>query len=187
MDCYENLEIVEGQENIDSPYIEEVYYCLFYNRYIREKINHFKFSGKNYLYRPLGEIMLDRLKGLGLEKEIDLILYIPSHRRKEALRGYNQGQLLGKYIAKSLNIPLCGKNLVKTRWTKEQSGLNRLDRRLNLKDSFKIKDPKLLKGKYILLVDDIITTGATLEEASKKIIQAGGKRVVGLTLTSTKI
>src|SRR5699024_8828482 len=113
--CYEKLEIVERQVEIESIYIEKSYYFLFYNRFTREKVRDYKFGGKNYLYKPFGQIMVESIRKVEIDKEIDMIFYIPSHRRKEAKRGYNQSRLLGKFISKSLNIPLSTGNLVKVK------------------------------------------------------------------------
>ncbi len=186
-DCYENLDLVNGEREVGSSHIDKLYYSLFYNRFIREKIKEYKFNGKNYLSKAFSEIILDTIREKNLEDQIDIIFFIPSHRKKEALRGYNQVELLAKYIGKSLDIDLSRGNLVKTRQTKDQSSLNRLERASNLKDSFIIRDEKEIRDKKILLLDDIITTGATLEETSKLLSQAGARSIVGICLTSTKI
>lgn len=186
-DCYENLEILNKEIDMDSPYINNVYYSLSYNRFLRDTISDYKFNGKNYLYKPFGEIMVETVMEREIDKDLDLILYVPSHRRKEALRGYNQAELLASYISTSLNKPLSKKNLIKIRWTKEQSALNKLDRMINLKDSFHIKSPEEIDGKKILLIDDIITTGVTMEECSRVLLKNGVKEVIGLALTSSKI
>ena len=122
-----------------------------------------------------------------IHKDVDLIVYIPSHKRKEAKRGYNPAELLASYISKDLNIPVSKENLIKNKWTKDQSKLNRLDRTTNLTDSFYIKNKEEIKGRKILLIDDIITTGTTLKEVSKVLIQNGVKEIIGLTLTASKI
>lgn len=185
-DCYENLEVLDKEINIDSPYIKKAYYSLSYNRYIREKVKDYKYNGKNYLCKPFGEIMLRTIKNKEIDKDIDVILYVPTHRRKEALRGYNQAEILADYISKVLGKPLLKNNLVKIRWTKEQSHSNKIDRIINLKDSFRIKQPNEIEGKKILLIDDIVTTGVTMEECSRVIINSGANKVIGLALTSSK-
>lgn len=131
--------------------------------------------------------MLGTIKKNEMQQYIDIIAYVPTHRRKEALRGYNQAELLASYISQSLNKPLLKNNLIKTKWTKEQSQLNRIDRGINLKDSFQLKDDEEVEGKTILLIDDIITTGITMEECSKILRKNGVKEVIGLALTSSKI
>ncbi len=185
-DCYENLEVLDKEINIDSPYIKKAYYSLSYNRFIREKVKDYKYNGKNYLCKPFGEIMLRTIKNKEIDKDIDVILYVPTHRRKEALRGYNQAEILADYISKVLGKPLLKNNLVKIRWTKEQSHSNKIDRIINLKDSFRIKQPNEIEGKKILLIDDIVTTGVTMEECSRVIINSGANKVIGLALTSSK-
>ena len=185
-DCYINLEIVDKENYVDLEYIHKSYFSLLYNRYLREQMTNYKFNGKSYLYKAFGEIMVDTINKKEINN-IDLIMYIPSHRRKEAKRGYNQAELLAYYISKDLNIDLSRGNLIKNKYTKEQSGLNRLDRTTNLKDSFYIKDKEEIKGRKILLIDDIITTGKTLEETSKVLVKNGAKEIIALTLTSSKL
>lgn len=185
-DCYENLDILNREVKIDSPFINRAYYSLSYNRFIRDKMKDYKYNGKNYLCKPFGQIMLDTINKLEIDKNIDFVAYIPTHRRKEALRGYNQAELLANYISQKINKPLLQGNLIKIRWTKEQSHSNKIDRINNLKESFYIKDPSKIKGKRILLVDDIITTGSTMEECSRILKKNGAMEIVGLALTSSK-
>lgn len=186
-DCFDNLDVVDKEIESDSPNLKKIYYSLSYNRFIRDKMADYKFNGKNYLYKPFGEIMIETIKEKGIYKSIDLVAYIPTHRRKEALRGYNQAELLAIYISQCLNKPLLQNNLVKVKWTKEQSQLNKIDRIINLKDSFQLKSSEEVEGKTVLLIDDIITTGITMEECSKVLGINGVKEVVGLALTSSKI
>lgn len=186
-DCYEKLDITNKEIQMDSPFINKAYCTLFYNEYIRERIKDYKYHGKNYLYKPFGEIMLDTIKKHHIHVDIDIIAYIPAHRRKEALRGYNQAELLAKYIAQKTNIRISRGNLIKIKWTKEQSHSNKIERITNLRDSFYIKQASEVENKTILLVDDIITTGTTMEECSKTLMSNGARKVIGLALTSSKI
>lgn len=182
--CYSNLEIVNKGVEMYSPYIETVYYSLFYNRFIREVVKDYKYNGKNYLYKVLGEIMVDTINPIGLS--LDAILYIPMHRRKQAIRGYNQSELLARYISKKADIPLISNNLIKHKMTKDQSHSNMMERSTNLQNSFKIRKAESIKDKHILLVDDIVTTGSTMEEASRVLIENGAKKITGIALTSSK-
>lgn len=185
-DCLSRLEFVHREIKLDSQFISRAYYSLIYNRYMREIIGDYKFNGRSYLYKPLGELMIITIKEKNIIGDIDLIMYLPSHRRKEAKRGYNQSELLATYIGKQIDIEVSHNNLVKIKHTKDQNKLNRIERLYNLKDSFKVKNREEIRDKRILLIDDIITTGTSMEECSKELIKNKAKEVCGLALTSSK-
>ena len=102
----------------------------------------------------------------------DLIIPIPLHRKKQKKRGYNQSYQFGKGIAEELNIPIYGSVLSKISDNKSQTKMNRLERLENVLNSYKITDDSKIKGKHVLLVDDIITTGATIEAAAQKLLKS---------------
>lgn len=185
-ECSNNIERLDREVEIDSPYIKKIYYSLSYNRFIREMVKDYKYNGKNYLYKPFAELMLKTIKSKKIAQDIDIVLYVPTHKRKQALRGYNQAELLANYISESLGKVLLKNNLIKTKWTKEQSHSTKIDRIINLKDSFQIRNPNEIEGKRVLLVDDIITTGVTMDECSRVLINNGAREVIGLALTSSK-
>lgn len=183
--CRDLIEFAHREVNLDSVYMEKTYYSVLYTRFIRENIHSFKFEGKSYLYKAFGDILLKTICEKDLEGKIDAIAFVPMHRIKEAKRGYNQCELLAKYISKVLKKPLLKNNIIKAKITREQNKLGMLERRTNLKDSFKAVDIQDFKAKEILLIDDIITTGATMEEISKLLINNGAKRIYGLAITSS--
>ena len=123
-----------------------------------------------YDNRPEIGIALGRLCGSLLatqsDYDIDVIVPVPMHPEKEFKRGYNQAALFGKGIAETLNRPLSTKDFIKTKATVTQTAKSRAERLENVKDVFHIANETALKGKHILLVDDIITTGATLESCA---------------------
>lgn len=182
--CMELLETVNIERDLQVEYLERVYYSLVYNKFTRANLHKFKFQGKSYLYKPFGEILLATIKTYNLEEKIQKISFVPSHRRKKARRGYNQSELLANYIGKKLKIPILKKHLQKVKNTKDQSTLGKIERRKNLKNSFQTRNINDFKGKNILLIDDIITTGTTLEECSKVLRNSGARKVYGLVLTS---
>lgn len=184
-ECRERLDIVHRKIEIDSLYINTAYYSLIYNKYMREMIKGFKFHGRSYLYKPFSEIMVDTIERSNINN-IDLIIYVPSYRRKEAIRGYNQSQLLAKYISGRINVDLSINNLIKTKATKDQSSLSRSERMNNLKDSISLRNSSEIKDKKILLVDDIITTGTTMIQCAEVLMKNEAKEVIGLALTSSK-
>lgn len=185
-DCYEEIVVVDKKYEKDIENIDEIYVSTFYNRYIKEKVMDFKFHDKVFLYQPFGKIMVDTLKNIGYE-DIDLIIPIPIYKDRMNDRGYNQSELLAKYIGDSLNIAYDFNIIEKIRNTKPQSTLELLDRRKNLEKSFSIKNTEGLKDKKILLVDDVITTGTTIKEVGKLFKNTGVKSISCMILSSTDV
>ncbi|NLW22200.1 MAG: ComF family protein [Tissierellia bacterium] len=183
--CMDLVELVNRRIDLPIPYLERVYYSLLYNRFVREKLHAFKFRGTSYLYKPFGELLVYSIHSLGLKGEIDAIAFVPLHRRKLATRGYNQCQLLARFVAESLKLPLLDRHLLKVKWTKDQNQLDKMERMNNLKDAFRAVGEEDIRDKKILLIDDIITTGTTMRECSKALMEKGASSVYGLALTSS--
>lgn len=181
--CFRNIEIVNKVFEINAFYIDKSYYSTIYNEFMRKLVQDFKFHGKSYLYKPLGHIMLNTFQSIDLN--IDVIFYVPSHRRKEAIRGYNHSELLGRYISQHTGLAISRNNLIKIKNTKPQNKLDKEERFFNLMDSFRVRDKREIAGKNILLIDDIITTGSTMRECSEVLYMSGAKEIVGLALTSS--
>ena len=125
--------------------------------------------------------MSDEMAGVYQEEfaplDFDLIIPVPLHWQRLLKRGYNQSQLLARFLAKKINLPLAPSVLVRTKNTPPQVGLSRNQREKNLKKAFLVKKPSLVEGKKLLLIDDVITTGATIEEASRTLKRAGAELV----------
>ena len=184
--CGEVIEISHRELDLNSIYIEEAYSSCTYNRIMRDQLHKFKFGGKSYLYQGFGEILIYTIEETELKDKIDAITFVPMHKKRKGQRGYNQSELLAQYVAKNLNLPLLDKHIVKHKWTVEQNKLGRAERKVNLIDSFKAINIEDIKGKEILIIDDIITTGATMEECGKTLMEAGAKTVYGLCLVSSR-
>lgn len=183
-ECRENLEFINGRiTHLED--LDQVYYSLFYNRFIKEKIRDFKFHNKTYLYKVFGEILYKTYILNDLKP--DIIGYVPSNRDKSYKRGYNQGELLADYLGKKLGKPVLKDNLIKVKNTRNQSDLDKLERRKNLIGAFEVKRPDEICNQKILLVDDIITTGSTLSSCAKVLVENDAKSVFGLGLASTKV
>lgn len=182
--CKGLVEYLHMEVELGTPYVEKAYYSVFYNRFIKEKIHDYKYHGKSYLYKPFGHMLLETIEYYNLADELDVITFVPMYNKKEALRGYNQSKLMAEYVAEKLDKPLCN-CLIKTRHTKDQNKLGKIERQINLIDSFKIVNNTHLKSKKILIIDDIITTGATIRECGKVLVENGAKKVYGLAITSS--
>ena len=102
----------------------------------------------------------------------DLIIPIPLHYKKKHTRGYNQAYEFGRGIAEIIGVPITEDILIKVSQSSSQTRMNRLERLENVMNSFKLKNEKKLIGKHVLLVDDIITTGATIEAAAQKLLKS---------------
>ena len=115
-------------------------------------------------------------KDMNIEK-VDIIIPLPLHIRRLYERGYNQSYLLAREIGSTFSKEVVTDLLIKIKNTKPQSSLSGRERRINLKNAFAVHDPEKIAGKNILLIDDIMTTGTTLTEASKVLIKAKVKSV----------
>ena len=104
---------------------------------------------------------------------IDLILPVPLHPKKKRSRGYNQSEAIANGIASVLKVPVGTTQLIRPRATSTQTKKNRYKRFENMQSVFQSPDPGQLKGKHILLVDDVITTGATLEACAQVLLDGG--------------
>lgn len=183
--CYGKIEIVDREVFLDEDYIKTCHYTSIYNTFMKEIIKSFKFNDKSYLYRPLGALLLATIHEKDIGGQVDLISFVPSHRRKEAIRGYNQSELLASFLAKKLDIPVFN-GLVKIKKTPDQHFLNEEDRRSNLKGAFSLKRREEIEGKRVLLIDDILTSGSTMEACAKELIKNEAKTVHALALTSSR-
>lgn len=155
---------------------------FLYKDIIRTKILDYKFNEHAYLYETFEKMILNNKKIYGFLKNYDIILYVPMYRLSKFKRGYNQTELIARKIAKTLGIEFVKNNLVKTKNTKKQSTLTKLERKNNIKNAFKITDSKAIYNKNVILFDDIYTTGSTVNECSRIIKIAGAKSIAVLTI-----
>ena len=159
-----------------NNYFEELISIFKYEGLIREKIIQYKFQDKSYIYNTFAKIILKNEKVCGLLKKYDIIIPVPIHRKRKLQRGYNQTQLIAKEIAKNIDIKLCDDVLVKSKNTIAQSKLNKNKRKQNIKNAFKVLNLEKIQGKNILLFDDIFTTGSTVNECARVLIEQGIKK-----------
>lgn len=154
--------------------------ALPYKDEVREAIHRFKYQKEIYLANFFAHKMWLAWQEYSWPAKNDVIVPIPLHWSRFWQRGYNQAEVLAQIIAENMNVPL--KNaIVRKRKTARQAGLNKEERSKNLKNAFQVKDAKCLKNASVLLIDDVFTTGNTLLEAAKVIIEAGAAEVNVLT------
>lgn len=157
-----------------------------YENSMREAIHKFKYGGKIALRKYFSILINDCIEKNNVLEKIDIIIPVPLFPTKKRERGFNQSEILANQIGEKWGLPVLSKNLCRTKWTRPQSELNHIQRKKNIIGAFKLKDKNLIEGKRILLVDDIVTTGATVNECSKVLRRDGKvKDVFVLSLCST--
>jgi len=139
---------------------------------LRRSIHQFKFNGKVGLDRPLG-VLLEQV--IDSDLKIDLLVPVPLQRKRLQQRSYNQALLLARVVAKLRKLPVDNDLLVKVRETESQQGLSAKERVKNLQGSFKLE--KNVTGQNILLIDDVMTTGATVAACSRTLIEGGANHI----------
>lgn len=155
-----------------------------YTGILKDSIKKFKFYDKAGYYRAFAGLLSDRIKKMTNFREFDIITCVPLSKRKESIRGYNQSLLISKEVGKKLGIPVNPRLLVRERDTKSQSLLTKCERYSNVAGAFKVTNANDIKGKTVLLVDDIMTTGNTLNECGRTLLKAGAEKVIGAVIAS---
>lgn len=148
----------------------------YYEDDARQSLLRYKFQGKRCYAAGYGRLLSMKIQQ-EMEDEFDLITWVPVSKVRRFSRGYDQVELLAKAVSAELNAP-CEKCLCKIRNNKPQSGIvGQAKRRANVLGAYKSMDKEAIAGKRILLIDDIITTGATASECARVLLTAGAKKV----------
>jgi ComF family protein len=151
----------------------------YYNKgsRIRNLIHNLKYKGIKEVGIELGSIYGQSLKSSGFTDDIDLIIPVPLHPLKERKRGFNQSELICNGLAEVTGIPVDVTSLKRATGSETQTKRSRYERWTNVEGIFCVNDFLTLKGKHILLVDDVITTGSTIESCANELLKAEGVRV----------
>lgn len=168
-----------------TPAFDRARAAFAYRGSLREVIQCLKYRGKTQLARPLGRLMHAVYRSFWQPPAVDLILPVPLHQRRLRERGFNQALLLVRRWPRAAGeprMPLDCSVLVRTRATAPQAGLDRSARRANISGAFAVRHPERVAGRRLLLVDDVITTGATVGECARVLKQSGAAGVDVLAL-----
>lgn len=149
-----------------------------YEGVLKDLIHCFKFHGMRSLSKPLGGYLAEAFPR---NERIDAIVPMPIHWTRRMVRGFNQCELLSKELSQHTGIPMA-KLLVRVRRTAKQSNLAGARRRRNVRGSFGASQAEAIRGKRLLLIDDVLTTGATVNEAAQELKRHGAARVAVLTV-----
>ena len=157
-----------------------------YKDSLKEALKRFKFSNKPSFHRGFGKLLAVKIQNTMQCDQIDLIISVPLHMKRQRERGYNQSQLIANYTAHQLGIPYKNNVLIKISESKSQSTLRRNERLLNVQGLFKTVNAKEINNKNILIIDDIITTGSTVNQCSKALKEAGARSVIAGAIATTR-
>ena len=167
-----------------------------YEGALMQLVHLLKYGGKIQLARPLGRLLFDTFQHCGTLADADLVVPVPLHRRRFRERGFNQAYLLVREWPRLGRSPAAGgrpvtvarKALIRRRATVPQTGLGRRERRANLQNAFAPgpdADQGRVRGRHVLLVDDVFTTGATAEACTRVLLEVGARAVSVLTVART--
>lgn len=164
--------------------IEKAAAFSYYNKgtRIRNLIHNLKYKGVKEIGYELGRIYGLSLDKSGFMEGIDLIIPVPLHPDKERKRGFNQSEIISIGIAEVTKLPLDIKSLKRNIGSGTQTKRSRYERWTNVEGIFKITDATAIAGKHILLVDDVITTGSTIESCAAELLKIEGVRVSAVAL-----
>jgi competence protein ComFC len=152
---------------------------------VQKLIHRLKYRGHQEIGSYLGKWMGAELAKTSAYLDIDLVLPVPLHKKKLKARGFNQVEKFGKEIALALQVPYIDDVLLKKHFSTTQTLKTRLARWGNIEESFVLVHPEKIRNKHILLVDDLITTGATLEACSDVLLEAGNVKISIVTMAFT--
>ncbi|GAB4303086.1 MAG: ComF family protein [Desulfuromonadia bacterium] len=159
--------------------------AFVYGGVIADLIHDLKYGKKTVRRRVLGELLLERLGETVSRWGADILVPVPLHPSRLRSRGFNQSLLLGEVIAPLLSLPIERSLLLRTRQTPSQTTLSRQQRLTSPKGSFALADPERVRGRSVLLLDDVMTTGGTLNECARVLVRGGAVEVSALTVART--
>ena len=146
-----------------------------YTELLRETVHRFKYEEAFYLHRPLGHLLAEAVDEKLKADPPDVVMPVPLHLSKLRERTFNQSLLLARTLGKTLKLPVAAQGLERTRATLSQQGLKSEERKRNLKGAFSLRQE--IKNQRVLLVDDVLTTGATARECSRILTRGGASDV----------
>ncbi|MDD3089402.1 MAG: ComF family protein [Candidatus Omnitrophica bacterium] len=181
--CGDVISSLETPANLVLPPLDIIWSCLPYEGAVRECIKGLKYR-KDLSLVPMLESVIKKtiLKRPLFVEAPCVVVPVPSHFLRRMTRGIDHAELIAGAIARSFGVPLLRRALLKIRATGPQTRLHRRERLDNLRNAFRVSDKTALRGKHILLADDVVTTGATLSACADELIRNGALSVTGITL-----
>ena len=149
---------------------------------MRELVHRFKYNGHFYLRSLLAEFLMEAVNDDRIQAiPIDAFVPVPLHPTRRRERGFNQAEALAQVLSRNVQVPVC--NILARRvYTSTQTRFDRIDRMENLRNAFSLSENRPMRGKHLVLVDDVLTTGATLHNCAKTLLVNGAESVRAITL-----
>jgi ComF family protein len=152
---------------------------------VQHLMHQFKYRGRHEIGVYFGKLYGTDLKQADSFRDVEMVIPVPLHPKKLRKRGYNQSEKFGAGLAQSMEIALESKILIRTYASETQTRKSRFSRWENVKEIFTVKEPEKIANKHVLLVDDVITTGATMEACANHLLEVEGTRVNVASLACT--
>ncbi|MBQ2634909.1 MAG: ComF family protein [Oscillospiraceae bacterium] len=179
--CRANLPYTEDGGAQHGDFFRLCVSALYYEDRVREALLRYKFQGSSGYAGTFGRLLADCIRA-NLRGQYDLISWVPLSRERLRERGYDQAMLLAQAAALELQ-DVAVSTLDKVRNAEKQSGVGSAEkRRANISGAYRVADAELIQGRRILLIDDIVTTGATLSECARTLLEGGASQVVCATV-----
>jgi ComF family protein len=193
--CINSLTHTEFEKHSNNP-IEKIFigrvpieaaHSQFYfskGEMLQNLVHEFKYKGNTDIGLYLSEIMGKKMQESNRYNEIDYLIPLPLFADKEYKRGFNQAAVICDGIALAMNVKVLKNIVTRIKFTETQTKKHRTERWENVAESFNVEDKKILEHKHVCLIDDVITTGATLDACAQKIIAIPGAKISIATLTT---
>lgn len=163
--------------------------CYLFQKgnHVQELIHQIKYKNRKEAAFTIGKQYAHDLKGLTILANVDYIIPVPLSKQREKERGFNQSEWFANGLAEILKIPIESQAIVRTNFSETQTRKSRMERVSNIDNQFEVLHQELIAGKNILLVDDVITTGNTLDAVANKLLGASAKKISILTMAYTAL
>ena len=169
----------------DSPYLLGA--ATNYEEPIKSLIHGFKYKSWSRLQKPIKKLVIKYLQNLNLEFKNYIVIPVPLYKKREQERGFNQAKLIAEIFSDSLKLPLEQNILIRTKETESQAEIKDWDQRKeNLNDAFSLESAGKIKDKNIILIDDVYTSGATVNEAIKILKTNGAKKILAFVIAKAR-
>ncbi len=170
---------------VSPPFFDRAIYIYEYNKISRKIVTNLKFFDKTNFAKYMADMIFRSFSHEVLDH--DYIVFVPMHRKRMSVRFYNQAALIAKFLSKVSGVQIDYTNLSRVKFTKPQALLSKAERMENIKNAFRVRDSKLFVGKKLLIIDDVFTSGATLNECSRLLKKYGASRVTAITFAKTML